>query len=200
MQNNTQWNEFIETHPRYLNASFNSCDDSLMQLMGAFKIMIQKNDTRGLIISGDPGTGKTYFLMAAINELFINHKMKNDPNHFVYSSEESLFSQLKSLMDYNNSGVETHRIISWMQKCQILFYDDLGASISSERPWGRDVLFQIINHRYENNLTTFLTTNLSSVEMRERIGPRTADRINDMHKVMLGGCSKRGRFWLDEIN
>ena len=60
-----------------------------------------------------------------------------------------------------------------IRKAQLLLLDDFGTQNASA--WAQEKLFQIINYRYINRLSTIITTNLSLEEIEERIRSRLQD-------------------------
>ena len=55
----------------------------------------------------------------------------------------------------------------------LLVLDDLGAE--SPTPWAQEKLFQIINHRYNEQLPTIITSNVDLDDMDRRIRSRLCD-------------------------
>ena len=60
--------------------------------------------------------------------------------------------------EFDNAGQKTY--LSKMKVTPVLVIDDLGKEKKSE--WTRQVLFDVINYRYEHLLPTIITTNLAS--------------------------------------
>jgi DNA replication protein DnaC len=72
----------------------------------------------------------------------------------------------------------------------LLVLDDLGAEKTTE--WVQSVIYEIIDHRYNEYLPLIITTNLKAGELAEKLGSRTADRIRSFCKlVMLNLKSQR---------
>ena len=70
--------------------------------------------------------------------------------------------------------------------------DDLGQEYATD--WSRQVLFDIIDTRYETKLPTFITTNINSSEWATYLGGACADRLQDhtlSKNVVLQGTSVR---------
>ncbi|EKD46442.1 MAG: hypothetical protein ACD_67C00234G0001, partial [uncultured bacterium] len=60
----------------------------------------------------------------------------------------------------------------------LLVFDDIGAEKSSD--WVQETLFVLINHRYEQMLSTILTTNCTLDELATRVGKRITSRLIEM--------------------
>ena len=57
----------------------------------------------------------------------------------------------------------------------ILLLDDLGAEKQTD--WVLEILYRLINYRYEQMLPTFFSSNYSLQELSEKIGDRVVSRI-----------------------
>jgi DNA replication protein DnaC len=60
----------------------------------------------------------------------------------------------------------------------LAIFDDIGAERPSE--WVRERLLTLLGHRYDNELTTIATSNMTLAELREPLGARIASRIEGM--------------------
>lgn len=59
-----------------------------------------------------------------------------------------------------------------------LFLDDMGTEIP--RDWVGEFLYEVLNHRHNQHLTTVITTNLDLDEMADYFGPRIWGRVKRM--------------------
>ncbi|SEB15946.1 DNA replication protein DnaC [Thalassobacillus cyri] len=136
-----------------------------------------KEDGRSFGLLGSYGTGKTHLLGAITNEL----NRKGVQAVFVNTSE--FFGQLKESFEKDENGkwVTTTRaseLIEMMKTCDHLSLDDLG----KEKPtdFVLDVLYRIVNYRYENMLPINFTTNASLEEMEQQVGGAIYRRMVEM--------------------
>ena len=112
---------------------------------------------KGLYLHGTFGCGKTFLISALLNELT---EKKNVRYELVYFPE--LLRTLKD--DFNLVDVK----VRYLSNVEILVLDDIGAEKVSE--WGRDeILGTILQHRMNNNLTTFFTSNLTIDELEQHL-------------------------------
>lgn len=110
-------------------------------------------DLKGLYLHGVFGSGKTYLIYALLNELRENKKVD-----YIAVYYPDALKELKENWDEYSLKMEKYSNIP------ILFLDDIGAEQVSE--WGRDeVLGTILQHRMNNHLTTFFTSNLTQDEL-----------------------------------
>lgn len=113
---------------------------------------------KGLYLSGNFGSGKSYLISALINELLKDgHK-----GALVYYPE--FLRSLKA-----SFGKDFDEQFNYAKKVDLLLLDDIGAeNISS---WSRDeVLGPILQYRMDEKLPTFFTSNLSLEELEIHLG------------------------------
>lgn len=123
-----------------------------------------------LLLIGDYGCGKTH-LAAAI------------ANARLDLGEPVLFMIVPDLLDhlrttYNpDSEIGYDELFEELRNTPLLILDDLGAQSSTA--WAQEKLFQLLNHRYNAQLPTVITTN----QRLEDIEPRLRSRLLDQHLV-----------------
>lgn len=72
----------------------------------------------------------------------------------------------------------------------LLVLDDLGAAKGSE--WNEEINYRLINHRYENELPTLITSNVPPKDLASALGERVASRLREMaQRVVLRGDDRR---------
>ena len=115
------------------------------------------NTLKGLYLHGSFGSGKTFLIMALLNELEIK---KNAHIEIVY------FPELLRNMKEDFSSVEDK--VKYLKNIDILLIDDIGAE--NVTSWGRDeILGTILQYRMNNKLTTFFTSNLTIDELERHL-------------------------------
>ncbi len=126
-----------------------------------------ESPTGWLVLLGSFGCGKTH-LAAAI------------ANHQEAMGFPSLFVVVPDLLDYlrstfnPSSPVSYDRLFEEIRSSNLLVLDDLGAQNAT--PWAREKLFQLLNHRYNAELATVVTTSIDLAEMDPRIRTRLLDK------------------------
>lgn len=112
---------------------------------------------KGLYLHGSFGSGKTFLLTALLNEL---KNTKNVSIEIVYVPEA-----LRNLKEDWDLFADK---INYYMHVDILLLDDIGAEKVTE--WGRDeVIGTILQHRMNNNKTTFFTSNLTIEELEKHL-------------------------------
>jgi len=118
------------------------------------------NEKKGLFLHGSFGSGKTYLISALFNEL-----AKKDYNCIIVYYPEML-TKLKASFDNTNENYS--ELLNEIKTSDLLLLDDIGAETVTN--WSRDeILGTILQYRMENNLSTFLTSNLNLEELETHL-------------------------------
>ena len=151
---------FFQTPRELENASLSNLTlekerNSILKYIKDFlKKKVNNEYVKGLYLSGSFGSGKSYILSALLNEL------SNKGFKTVNVYYPKLLIKLKSSFDddsYND-------VLDEIMTSDVLLIDDIGAENNSS--WSRDeILGTILQHRMDNNLTTFFTSNFTIDEL-----------------------------------
>lgn len=147
---------------------------------------IEKNRNNSIIFTGQVGAGKTHLSLAIANTLM------NNGVGVVYMGYREIIMKIKqNIMDQ----VYYNKIMNRYKKCRVLLIDDLFKGNIS----GSDIniIFEIINYRYFNNLPTIISSEKginNILEIDEAIG----SRIIEMSKGYI--CEVRGKKLNHRIN
>lgn len=126
------------------------------------------NILKGLFLHGNFGCGKTYLLAAMINEL-----AKSNVKGVIAYWPEYLRS-LKSSYSSSNSD-EFKDKFNEVKYAKILLIDDLGAE--GVTSWSRDeILGTILQYRMQEELPTFITSNLDIKELEDHLSLTTNNK------------------------
>ncbi len=122
----------------------------------------------GLLLIGPIGVGKTHLAVGTIQELI---RSKGVPCLFCDYRE-----LLKQIQNSYNATVQTTEleILRPVFEAEVLVLDELGAVKPTEWVW--DTVSLILNTRYNDKLTTIITTNFSDQPAGHVSGPRSAAR------------------------
>ena len=74
-----------------------------------------------------------------------------------------------------------------LRRRDMLAIDDMGKEPAEIMNYGNvlNPVIDIIEHRYQHQLFTAITTNLTGNQIREKYGARIADRFNEMLEVIV---------------
>ncbi len=180
---------------RYEECSFENfllpmCTDSqraAKQTVDCFVRSYPAVTTTGFLLMGPPGSGKTHLAIAAIKFLMQEKKV----GCLFYDFRELL----KTLQSSYSKDAEFSEmsVLHPVLKTEVLLLDELGAKKMT--PWLEDILSYILNCRYNEKLSTLITTNWMDEELLDtsrlpnqgkeetldvRIGERLRSRLYEM--------------------
>lgn len=93
-------------------------------------------------------------------------------NSFRVWKESQIFSRLKSLMD--GSG-DCSKELGYMLDDELMILDDLGSGAGTD--WQKEIIFEVVDRRYESALPTVFTSNLTREELGDHFGMRVKSRL-----------------------
>lgn len=131
---------------------------------------------RGFYIFGGIGAGKTHLAVAAMLSVYkIYHA------GCMYMVVPKFLDELKASF---HDGDRMSKRFELYSKAPVLLIDDLGAgrkeSGGSLSSWAKEKLFTLINERYENELTTLVTSVYNPRDISSVIGDATVSRLVEM--------------------
>lgn len=136
---------------------------------------------RSLMLLGPIGTGKTYEAYGVIRLLAASGASLG----WRVVTAADLYAQLRP-----RHGVDSESVFEDIARTRFLVLDDLGAAKGSE--WTEEVNYRLINHRYEQELPTLITSNVPPRELSAALGERVASRLYEMaDRVALKGADRR---------
>lgn len=139
-----------------------------------------RESRRGIYLFGEVGSGKTYAAYA------MRTKFEEMGITVMFRSAPQMFDDIKD--DFNHR--DSYNMDRILKNRGVLIIDDLGAEKATE--WVSEVLYRIVNKRYEQVLPTVFTSNLAIGELSERVGDRIASRIAEMCDIIkLEGADRR---------
>jgi DNA replication protein DnaC len=119
-----------------------------------------------ILIHGPSGAGKTHVAAAIANRC-------------IERGQPALFVVVPDLLDHlrasyrPDADLDYDVLLEQVRAAPVLVLDDLGTQSGSA--WAQEKLFQILNHRYNAQLPTVVTTNLSIDRLDERLRMRLTD-------------------------
>lgn len=141
----------------------------------------QLNRGRSLLILGPTGTGKSHAVYAALRALSVC----GVPAAWTFTTAADLYARLRPRQD-----VDSEEEFGAFARVPVLALDDLGAAKNSD--WTEQVNYRLINHRYEHELPTLITSNVPVKELGSALGSRVASRLTEMaDRVVLRGADRR---------
>jgi DNA replication protein DnaC len=199
-----------EIPARYVSCEFLNYDTGANDGLAAAKVKIETwagqypLDRSGLLLVGPSGVGKTHLSVAALKRL------TEKGVHCLFCDYREL---LKKIQNSYNPSVQTTELdlLRPVFETEVVLLDDLGAVKPSEWVW--DTVSLILNARYNEKLTTIITSNFldgpsAGVErvdgprraareetLGDRIGERMRSRLFEMCRlVLVNGKDYRQKF------
>jgi len=148
-------------------------------------------------LHGKAGTGKTFTsLQIAKNWIKEGSKITGkNLDDILYLQFHRFIDLVKSARNSFGDGEDNYRNkmkIKELYDLPLLIIDDLGTEKNTE--FVDEIIFDLVNFRYENRLQTIFTSNFSLSEIETKYHERIADRIKGMCQVIeLKGESYRAK-------
>ena len=130
-----------------------------------------------LIFSGNAGTGKTHLACAIANQLM------GQGVSSLFTTVSDAMRAIKRTYDGDSNLTEMQAIASFVDP-QLLILDEVGGNRGTE--YELQLMFDIINKRYENCRPTIILTNLDPGALREHLGERVMDRLREGGGKLVG--------------
>lgn len=195
-----QRKNIIQIKNRFDNVSLETCvvDDYNKELVEYLKDYVKNieekiNNGENLIITGDCGVGKTYLMKCFINDckkIVVEKEIWDYPKNKIekrllnigYFNIFKVIEELRKKYDKKESDYN-------FNSYDILIIDEIGVQFATDGE--RQILYEVINYRWENFKPTFLISNLNLEGIKKVLGLRIFDRINTNKHFILNGSSRR---------
>jgi len=138
----------------------------------------QRKPCRGIMFTGDVGSGKTFLAAAVANEL-LNRAIQAQ-----FLVVPDFLDDLRAALLHNSGDSREPDDVSLLRAVrqgEVLILDDLGAHNYTE--WTCNKLYSLLNFRLNYQLPVIITTNLKMSELDEYLGERTTSRIVQMCRI-----------------
>jgi len=171
---------------RFINAKLDNFSKSVKE---------EVNKKQSLFIHCGVGIGKTHLLSAIVLNAFLELPERNPLNFLTPSSKFPLLTNTSDLLfelrsSYGNFQESEQDIMNKIINSPILCLDDVGSAKPTD--WNVEILYRIINKRYNSKMRTYIASNFSRLEIAERFDERIASRIAGMCKtIKLTGKDRR---------
>lgn len=165
-----------EVPPKFLEAKISLLPSDLRRLCDDWLT----DEPRNIILCGNTGVGKSWTAYALARELFLERKD-------IHITEVAVW------LDSIKPGVEANDVEFRRSKtCGVLFLEDLGAERHTNSGWADERISLLIDHRWQWNLPTIVTTNVAKEGLFDIMNERAASRLlNDAVVYEFKGEDRR---------
>lgn len=161
---------------KFASHRFEDFDPSIDGLHGAYDAALEFASMPGqrwLLLTGPCGVGKTHLAVAVAIDYLERHNLS-----VYFAAVPDLLDDLRETFD-PSSGAAYDERFEEIRNAQLLVLDDLGTENAT--PWAREKLYQLINHRYVEQLPTIVTSNIDLRKVDDRIMSRVMDHRLTLH-------------------
>lgn len=129
------------------------------------------NETgRSAIFCGKPGTGKTHLSIG------IALAIMGAGNSALFTTVQRIVRRMKET--FRKDAEDSERdVLNMLIYPDLLIIDEIGVQFGSE--FEKNLMFDILNERYENRKPTLMLSNLTAQEVKAFLGERIYDRLRE---------------------
>ena len=148
-------------------------------------ILTSESHKFGIMFSGQCGNGKTTMVKAISGAV----------RYFALLDKLGNFSLSLHIVGAKTIATENPEAKTYHQRLRLLAIEDMGNEPAEYAQYGNisSPLADVIEYRYDNQLFTVITTNLTPPQITEKYGVRIADRFREMLDVIVfeGGSFRK---------
>jgi DNA replication protein DnaC len=135
----------------------------------------------GLLFIGDSGLGKTHLACAILSELITTKGVRG-----LYADSSNLLNRIAASFR-PDADASREAVLAPYTGAELIVLDEIGAT--PPHLWVQDVLYDLLNTRYNNKKITIVTTNYADepenasgpkMALEDRVGNRTRSRLYEM--------------------
>lgn len=144
------------------------------QIAVDYIVNFDKEDGSSLVLSGEPGVGKSHIAVSIANAL-------KDKHTVLFLKSTNLLDFIKE--SYSGEKYTEADVLDTCAKVDLLVLDDLGAEYakaSEHESWASDIIFKVLDSRLGKS--TVITTNYNESGLEEKYGfngRRITSRMSD---------------------
>lgn len=142
--------------------------------------MTGKSTKCGVLLCGNCGNGKTTTMNAFVTVCSYLSRLQYTRSMQSWKIQATSARRISQI-------AKDESLMSEAKTVTILCIDDVGLEPTEVLDYGNAInpVIEIMEHRYRQQLFTFITTNLTPAQIREKYGDRIADRFNEIMKCIV---------------
>lgn len=170
-----------EVEARGMDSQMNSQTESYLGTIA--QMMTTKSTKCGILLCGNCGNGKTTTMNAFVSVTRFLDALNRSRRNAVTSPLNIQVTSARRLTQV----AKDENCMAEAKTAKVLCIDDIGLEPTEVLDYGNAInpVIEIIEHRYRQQLFTFITTNLTPRQIREKYGDRVADRFNEIMKCVV---------------
>lgn len=129
-----------------------------------------------IVMTGPSGTGKTYFCAAMVDAILEKYEYVRSFN------EGALMTKVRNFISSSSNGDYLEYMTDFCSE-KLMIFDDLGASGHTD--WREEVLMELVDYRYREQLPTIFTSNLSRQEFFDSYGKKIQSRLFARENIII---------------
>jgi DNA replication protein DnaC len=165
--------DFVDIDPKTIKRNKNVFKNIILKYVESINLALKHG--YGLLLTGDNGTGKTYFMS------YISNKAVESGRTVYYTT----LLQLEYLIKCGFSDKEVSNRLSWMLTSDFLILDEVGKEkqTNNKRSYMDTQVERILRQRYDNNFPVLMGTNLSIDGLKKAYGSTIGSMITHKSKI-----------------
>jgi DNA replication protein DnaC len=158
-------------------------DADALELLKAWR----PSDPFGFLIIGAAGSGKSFALQALAKSIMFDYREFSEKRQKLrWFPVTRGLDQIRREMNENFDGLKQSILTD-----DFVFFDDLGAENLTD--WAREQIYQVLEHRLNFGLPTFISSNCTLEELKARYHERFVSRLKEVCVfIHLKGRDRRG--------
>lgn len=169
----------IQIEVEFRRREFVATEELKAQVRRLSTFLTQENCKFGIVLAGGCGNGKTTIIKALQSLVNVLHI----PNPYSDKEYAMRIIDAKSMVATCKSNYEDWKRLMYQD---LLAIDDLGTEPREVMDYGNIInpTVDILTRRYENQLFTIISTNLTPPQISQVYGERIADRMREMMEII----------------
>jgi DNA replication protein DnaC len=149
-----------------------------------------KDPTWSLYIAGGLGSGKSCLAAAILMEHRLDHHLETiNEGYFVIHVRGRFVTPYSFTSVVRSLDAQRHIYEQWRTNRGPLVLDDVGSA--RDTPHVTEQLLHLLQYRYDHQLKTIITANLSVAQFAKHVDPRVASRLQEGRIMHLGDNDRR---------
>lgn len=170
---------------RYAGSTINDLEDVTSNVIEAFSRAVTKRES--VVLYGGVGSGKTLLACCLLRRIIENGA---NPDKCGFVVVPNMLAEMRAAMD--EAGKVPEHVVRDIIRYDVLILDDIGAEYDTG--WAREVMYRVVNDRYNALKQTIFTTNYrpdANGEMAKTLGKRIVSRLASYICLYTGDKDRR---------